>query len=162
MALEPLPLAPGPGPDLRGRNLTTNVLQCHIQSFTGRRDCLTQKGRSSRKLTMNARWWAQSFQATGDLSGAFANPTTRACVSLQTWAQVKRASPVTGYNFFPSQQHSVSFARLPVMSLHCHARPTPHTEDPDIVPTQEEGSDTGDWKGRCTHLPPAPQVQGYS
>ena len=74
MALEPLPLAPGPGPDLRGRNLTTNVLQCHIQSFIGRRDCLTQKGQSSRKLNTNARWWGQSFQATGDLSWCLCKP----------------------------------------------------------------------------------------
>ena len=32
------------------------------------------------------------------------------------------------------------------MSLHCHARPTPHTEDPSAAPAQEEGSDTGSGK----------------
>ena len=51
---------------------------------------------------------------------------------------------MTGYNFFLSQQHSEF--RQDAMSLLFHVRPTPHTEGPDIVPAQEEGSDMGGGK----------------
>lgn len=53
-------------------------------------------------------------------------------------------------------------SRWPAMSPLSHVRPNPHTVGPDIVPAEEEGSDTGRWKGRCAHLPPTPQVQGYA